>query len=389
MAILLILIGIAALIPPIMERLDLDVGKDAPAVDTSKSEPVGRGNVLLTQTYRDKEEGFSFMYPEDWELEDATGEDFDAIVVIAATGAFGPYARVTVSKFKDDGSYFAATKLDWELLAESQDGLSDVNVTELTDVKLDGRPARKVTMTAKNDVDVPCAFTYYLYTVGPDVYLVLCVSMESAYDRYEPILDAIIDSYTITKAEPDPGELELAAAKEAYADIVRTLAAENDSLAFDLINVTGGDVPELLVDMSGYFVSLYTWADGEAVPVMDYWGYGAFGNPGYEYLPGQNVIRNYNSDLAGAIVYESYMTINPNCEVVSMWDGSLSTWYFLDLNDNYMDDEGEPYLDEPIYYYGDTQVTPEQYAKFQISGDYLWMSGRLTAGEMLRQLGAL
>lgn len=197
--------------------------------------------------------------------------------------------------------------------------------------------------------------------------------------------------YIETTEQPqsgEPGTERLAAAKVAYSAIVETLAAENNSLTFDLIDLTASDVPELLVDMNGYYVSVYMWADVGAASVIEYWPYGAMGNTGYEYLPGQNVIRNFNSDLAGAIVYESYMTINADYEVVSLWDYSLSRWYFLDRNNNYMIDADEPILDEPIYYYGNTPITKEQYAAHQIPGDYQWMSGNKSASEMLALLTA-
>lgn len=201
-------------------------------------------------------------------------------------------------------------------------------------------------------------------------------------------VDGALGNSAVTAPGSDPGEQELAAAKAAYAAIVRTLASEDGSLTFDLIDLTGSDIPELTAGLDGYYVSVYMWADGEAVPVMEYWPYGAFGNPGYEYLPGQNIIRNYNSDQAGAIVYESYMTVDANHEVVSILDDSLSTWYFWDRNENYIVDDDEPYLEEPIYYYGDMQITEEQYAGYQIPGDYQWIGGDKSAGAMLELLGA-
>lgn len=197
-------------------------------------------------------------------------------------------------------------------------------------------------------------------------------------------------SGTPVAAEPgaDPGAQELAAAKAAYADIVQSLAAENSSLTFELIDLTDSDIPELMAGLDGYYVSVYMWADGRAVPVIDGWPYGAGGNLGYEYLPGQSIIRNIDNDMAGAIVYETYMTIDANYQVVSVWDHSLSVWYFQDWNGNYMVDDNEPYLDEPIYYYGDAQITAEQYAGYQIPGDYLWMGGGKSAASMLELLGA-
>lgn len=188
--------------------------------------------------------------------------------------------------------------------------------------------------------------------------------------------------------EPDSAGGELDAAKAAYADIVRELSSENDSLQFDLINLTGGEIPELMAGLDGYYVCVYMWENGKAAPVIDYWPYGAGGNAGYEYLPGQNTIRNFNSDMAGAIVYETYWTIDGDYGAIPVWPESLCMWYFQDLNGNDFIDEDEPFLDEPVCYYGDKEISAAEYAAYQIPGDYQWMAGGVSAEEMLDQLGA-
>lgn len=188
-------------------------------------------------------------------------------------------------------------------------------------------------------------------------------------------------------APSDPAGSELAKAKAAYAEVVRSLAAQDQTgeLEFDLIDLTDSDIPELMVGKTGYYVSVYMWIGGKAALMIDTWPYGAAGNGGYEYLPGQNVIRNFNSDMAGAIVYESYMTIDPDYGVIPIWSDSLTTWWFRDLNGDYMPDEDE-ILEEPIYFYGDTELTAEEYKEYQIPGDYQWMDGGMPADEILAVL---
>lgn len=361
------------------ERDDAD--SDEPGSD--ESEPIS-----LTQTFHNTSEGFSFRCPGDWALENGNGADSDAIMSVACTGDLGIYGRLTVSKIPNDGSLDSATADDFKTGYLSDPGISEVGSVKLREARLDGREAKKITLTFKNDVEASCAGVQYYYAAGLDIYIVTGVYLAEYSDKYEPILDAIMDSYTITAPEPDPGALELAAAKAAYADVVRELASETEGLTFDLIDLTGSDVPELLAGMDGYYVSVYMWANGEAVPVIEYWPYGAMGNAGYEYLPGQNIIRNFNSDLAGAIVYETYMTIDGDYGVIPIWSESLSSWYFLDQNGNYMIDEDEPILDEPMRYYGGTAITQEQYAGYQFPGDYQWMIGSKSADEILELLGA-
>ena len=371
-----------------------DVSDASDVSDSRQGEKDGADNdepepISLTQTFEAASEGFSFRCPSDWAEEDTNGVYSDAIISVAYTSASGiTYGRIAVVKTENDGSLDDMTADDFEMAYLSEPNISDVDNIKLRDVKLDGRDAKKLTLTFTNDVDISCACVQYYYAAGSDIYIVTGIYPEDMSDKYGPVLDAIMDSYTITAPEPDPGMQELAAAKAAYADIVRTLASEDGSLTFDLINLTGSDIPELLAGMDGYYVSVYMWAGGEAVPVIDDWPYGAGGNYGYEYLPGQNIIRNFNSDMAGAIVYETYMTINAAYEAVSIWDNSLSAWYFWDRNGNYMIDEDEPFLDEPLYYYGDMPVTQEQYAAFQFPGDYQWMGGSMSASEVLELLGA-
>lgn len=353
--------------------------------DTDGDEPEP---ISLTHTFENTSEGFSFRCPSDWEKEDLSGMAPDTVISVASTGILGVYGRINVLKTENDGSLDNAAADDFRTSYLSQPNISDVGSVELREVRLDGRDAKKITAELKNDEDTSCVLIQYCYAAGSDIYIVTCMYPEDHSDKYGPILDAIMDSYTITAPEPDPGARELAAAKAAYADVVRALAAEDGSLTFDLINLTGGDVPELLAGLDGYYVSVYMWANGKAVPVIEHWPYGAMGNAGYEYLPGRNIIRNFNSDLAGAIVYETYMTIDGDYGVIPIWSESLSSWYFRDLNGNYMIDEDEPILDDPICYYGGTEITREQYAGYQFPGDYQWMNGSKSAGEMLELLGA-
>lgn len=53
-----------------------------------------------------------------------------------------------------------------------------------------------------------------------------------------------------------------------------------------------------------------------------------------------------------------------------------------------MIDEGEEISEEPFYYYGDTELTEEEYAAYKIEGEYEWISGDKTAEEILKLLHA-
>lgn len=173
--------------------------------------------------------------------------------------------------------------------------------------------------------------------------------------------------------------------KVSYREKIRELILEDETARFSLIYLTGSDMPELVAEHSGYDISVFTCLDGESITLMDQWPYGAGGSTGYEYLPGNNIIRNVDMDYAGAVIYETYLTVNDDYEVVELFDEGLSIWYFRDINGDGMIDE-EEYCDEPVYYYGDSEISEEEYAGYQVRGDFESICGELSAEEILAQL---
>lgn len=178
--------------------------------------------------------------------------------------------------------------------------------------------------------------------------------------------------------------------RQAYIDTINAYVSEHpdSNLIYDLVYIDDDDIPELMIGVLGYYDNLYTYSDGEVKQLMDCWPYGAGGNPGYEYIPRQNVIRNYNSDMAGAIRYVYYYGMDSNCELEPYFDGSLSIWFFNDANHNYMIDEGEYDENNPVeyYYYNDQEITAEEYNSYLIEGDYEWLEGTMTYDEIMTRL---
>lgn len=174
--------------------------------------------------------------------------------------------------------------------------------------------------------------------------------------------------------------------RKAYIQKVQELTAQDSTYLFDLIDLDGDDVLELVAERTGYDISLFTWFNGDVVTLMDEWVYGAMGNNGYGYLPGRNVIYNYDMDQGGAIIYESFWAMNRYNEVARLSGETITICYFNDANRNRMIDEGEEFCEEPFYYYGDTEITEEEYESYQFQGEYEWISGKKTFEEILRQL---
>lgn len=163
---------------------------------------------------------------------------------------------------------------------------------------------------------------------------------------------------------------EFASYQEAYKAVSRLCQLENSvEQEYDLIYFDSDDIPELVTGRRGYYVSLYTYHQGKVYTLMDQWGYGAFGNPGYEYCPGKNSLRNYNADFAGAIVYTTYMTVSDRYTMDTVVQ--IEFYNFDDANGNGVPDEDE---EDSLGYYGvsyinGVQVTEEECSAYD-AGEY-------------------
>lgn len=116
---------------------------------------------------------------------------------------------------------------------------------------------------------------------------------------------------------------------------------------YGLIDIDGDSIPELAAGTDGYFLSLYTYRGGALYKLKE-GAYGAGGNYGYEYLPGENRIRNVNSACGGLLWILYFLHIDSDCQLTS---SQLSFIYLADLNGNGFADEadGEVRRWEPNY----------------------------------------
>lgn len=132
--------------------------------------------------------------------------------------------------------------------------------------------------------------------------------------------------------------------KAAYKHIIRVFDIMGNKgeykteYNYDLLDIDGDSLKELIIDKTGYACSLYSYKDGHIICLMDSWGYGAMGNHGYEYVPGKNCLSNFNADFAGLIGKQYYMAIEEGKLVTPYWS---VTYNFDDKNEN-----GEPDDDE-------------------------------------------
>lgn len=168
-----------------------------------------------------------------------------------------------------------------------------------------------------------------------------------------------------------------------------------DSYEFQLIYLDEDDIPELVFGPTGYFVSLYAYAagaegtaeSGTLHPVMDQWGYGAGGNHGYVYIPGENVIYNDDTDFAGAVHYISYMNMNAEYELDSY---TIESACLDEAGNVFMGSEDSEQEPQIHYYYlldgQEQEISEEEFHSYQIQGDYKSIIGTKSSLEIMEEL---
>ncbi|MDE6674654.1 MAG: hypothetical protein K2K19_07565, partial [Acetatifactor sp.] len=136
------------------------------------------------------------------------------------------------------------------------------------------------------------------------------------------------------------------------------------------------DIPELVGGVSGFWMSMFTYDAGQVYCLMNDWGYGAFGNMGYEYVPGKNSLRNIDTDNAGQIVNITYMTVNPEHSMKEV------VWIKLVFSEE---------MNEDMEYDCTTYVNGEEVAEDEINdydvGEYEYIDTILSLQELLEKLG--
>ncbi len=142
----------------------------------------------------------------------------------------------------------------------------------------------------------------------------------------------------------------------------------NDPLVFNLIRFDDSGIPALTIAVPGYNVSMYVYRDGRVYQVADQWGYGAFGVAGYDYILGQGVIYYSDADYAGALRYDTYLSLTETYEFESMY-GDMHMQFFEG------DTPGNTYLDEPLYYVDGQQVSEEVYRTYGVEGNRFSLVG--------------
>lgn len=141
----------------------------------------------LTETFEDKENGFSFNYPKNWKEEDNKRDDDLISLENKSTNMV-----VTKSNLESDGAIFVDSKEDMEEIYKDY----DIELINLTDEKIDGVDAKKVYSSPETSNVETIA---YFYSIDDDVYIIKFTSENKNFEKNELLFDEIMGSYKITR----------------------------------------------------------------------------------------------------------------------------------------------------------------------------------------------
>lgn len=179
--------------------------------------PANIGEVNLSQTYTNEDDGISFKYPSAWipvgadeignYYTEAESENLLVFLANETKGAPELNSYIEILKFpvsqSDIDHLFIS---DEEFKATFDD---TVSITKTSVIQLDGVSARMIAFTTSDDI----IYRSYFYGVGSTLYRVNFIRKGKVSANDELFFDAVIDSYTIT-ASNAPEESETAYSAE-------------------------------------------------------------------------------------------------------------------------------------------------------------------------------
>lgn len=176
--------------------------------------------------------------------------------------------------------------------------------------------------------------------------------------------------------------------QSAYQYIINSYEKSDFSYKYDFIYFNDDDIPELVVELSGCSVSLYTFHEGEIHLLMHGWGYGAGGNHGYQYIERGNVLMNFNSDYGGAVRHLAYFEMTDSHDLVLKYFLKES---YEDADGNVITDDSE-YIEENWNYYYNADdtvyvlITKEEFRSYMIDEEYTFLRGKYEKNKILEMI---
>lgn len=172
--------------------------------------------------------------------------------------------------------------------------------------------------------------------------------------------------------------------KKAYTSQINKISSQN-TIQYDLIYIDSDDIPELVIDVKGYQIYVYTYSNGKINELINS-PYGAGANTSYKYLTKNSIVCAVSKGDAGATWYNMYYKLSDKHMLENLYDGEIVMRLWDDKNNNGRFDSNEYSGGTSHYYYNNKEITSEEYEKLEIPGDYKWIGGNITKEEILLKL---
>ncbi|MDE5892724.1 MAG: hypothetical protein K2H45_07380, partial [Acetatifactor sp.] len=115
---------------------------------------------------------------------------------------------------------------------------------------------------------------------------------------------------------------------------------------------------------------------GKVYCLTNRWSYGAWGIPGYEYVPGKNSLRCYDADMGINVFHENYWTASKQHTMEEV------VWI---MYENYLDDVNEITGEHCIVYVNGVEIPEDEDIDYGV-GEYEWIGTELSREELLEML---
>lgn len=156
-----------------------------------------QGDVSLTETFTDADSGISFQYSSGWTILDSPSE-FKIVEMLDSQNTADHVATLNVDLIFDQDPYGVFTQDE----AAVRETVNEYHTfIDFGNTTLGGIPAKALRYQTQqmNRDDV---VVNIWYKIGENVYQVRCTYTASDANRYEPVFEAIMNSYAITSLPP-------------------------------------------------------------------------------------------------------------------------------------------------------------------------------------------
>lgn len=164
--------------------------------DSSNNAITDNNETSQTKTYTNTEENISFNYPKDWEDTTSTTDDLALIVNLSSPKHNNFSTNMSISKLDINltSELLNKNSVDYKSLINEIYGQKGIEVEEISDTKVDNVDALKIlSVVLDNGTSVQ-----YIYNANNAIYAITFTTLTEDLDKYEPIFDSIVASYSIT-----------------------------------------------------------------------------------------------------------------------------------------------------------------------------------------------